>query len=592
MLLALATAVLATKLYPWGASFLLLLPVILERNRWIAVLAVVSVALAYCSIWQSSRLEGQTIVGSVVIDADGKGYMGLIPVCSTKRGVLTGSFEVKWNKYKCAVPVNVSVTGTPLDAFRRYMLSNLSKLESYPLVAGLVLGENLPLHLQEQAIKAGILHIFAISGLQTTFLLSYLWAFSRNRSLVIASGLGLLFIYGFMPSVIRSILMYFVMLSLPRGRSITVNGVAAVGLVGSLFDPLFLTKMSSLLSLIGAGAVVYWGNTRWSQVKTGLSLIPANLLFFHSFSLLGVPTALVVVPVFTVLYGFGLVYALVPLRAVGLTVDLIGSSLLSMVNVVERLPSWIAPNFSSTEIAILLLGIGLAIVLKSRLLAVGALILMLALPPKDQIVFVDVGQGSATLVQHGSSGVLVDTSNSAAVLRAVRWYGVRHLAVIISHDDRDHNGMLGQVRRSFQPTLLEPFKGDNVCFGGVQLAVMWPPPEFRGTDNERSRVVYTPRFNGLITSDIPSEYLPDGDYNFLTVPHHGAAMSQLNLNASVAVISVGRNSYGHPRLETIELLERRHIRVLRTDQCGDIVLDDLGIKCTRGLERSSLGFRF
>jgi len=36
--------------------------------------------------------------------------------------------------------------------------------------------------------------------------------------------------------------------------------------------------------------------------------------------------------------------------------------------------------------------------------------------------------------------------------------------------------------------------------------------------------------------DVPVAYLPNGDYSFFTVPHHGAKLTELSLTSSVAVI--------------------------------------------------------
>ena len=38
----------------------------------------------------------------------------------------------------------------------------------------------------------------------------------------------------------------------------------------------------------------------------------------------------------------------------------------------------------------------------------------------------------------------------------------------------------------------------------------------------------------------------------------------------VAVVSVGKNSYGHPSKEAVNMLQSVNSRVLRTDQRGDI----------------------
>jgi competence protein ComEC len=42
------------------------------------------------------------------------------------------------------------------------------------------------------------------------------------------------------------------------------------------------------------------------------------------------------------------------------------------------------------------------------------------------------------------------------------------------------------------------------------------------------------------------------------------------VSPELAVISVGENKYGHPHKETLEILEKYGIRILRTDREGDI----------------------
>lgn len=62
----------------------------------------------------------------------------------------------------------------------------------------------------------------------------------------------------------------------------------------------------------------------------------------------------------------------------------------------------------------------------------------------------------------------------------------------------------------------------------------------------------------------------------LKVGHHGSKTSTSKelleaVSPKIAVISVGKdNSYGHPYEETLEILKEYDIRVLRTDEVGDI----------------------
>ena len=59
------------------------------------------------------------------------------------------------------------------------------------------------------------------------------------------------------------------------------------------------------------------------------------------------------------------------------------------------------------------------------------------------------------------------------------------------------------------------------------------------------------------------------------MPHHGSKYSSSEeflqaVSPQIAVIQVGKNSYGHPTKEVLQRLERFGINVLRTDKDGDV----------------------
>ena len=61
----------------------------------------------------------------------------------------------------------------------------------------------------------------------------------------------------------------------------------------------------------------------------------------------------------------------------------------------------------------------------------------------------------------------------------------------------------------------------------------------------------------------------------LKVAHHGSKYSTSDIfletvKPGIAVISVGKNSYGHPTQETLKRLEEFGIKILRTDTNGDV----------------------
>lgn len=84
--------------------------------------------------------------------------------------------------------------------------------------------------------------------------------------------------------------------------------------------------------------------------------------------------------------------------------------------------------------------------------------------------------------------------------------------------------------------------------------------------------------------------LPDGQLEVLKVPHHGSktgideayvdwlfgGASKFSL-PSVGIISVGKNTYGHPSDETISLLKEYGVSLYRTDSQGDIEIVSDGL---------------
>ena len=91
-------------------------------------------------------------------------------------------------------------------------------------------------------------------------------------------------------------------------------------------------------------------------------------------------------------------------------------------------------------------------------------------------------------------------------------------------------------------------------------------------------------FTGDISSEIErliiDRYMDESgklSSDILKVAHHGSKYSSDEefvklVGAKLAVISVGKNTYGHPASETIMKLEESGTKVLRTDKSGAIVV--------------------
>lgn len=233
-----------------------------------------------------------------------------------------------------------------------------------------------------------------------------------------------------------------------------------------------------------------------------------------------------------------------------------------------------------------------------------------------EIIFLDVGQGDAILLQEDSWQVLIDGGRSGReVLGRLGHYVPfwdRTLDVIIAtHPDSDHIGGLPGVIKSYRPSLVltngdtsdtdtsvlfeklakEQSREETIAQGtevlfpsGAKLEVLYPShplsPDAPLESNEGSvvaRLAYGDS-SFLFTGDLPQEekFLGDiGEVDILKVAHHGSRYSTSDafldgIKPRDAVISVGENSYGHPAPGVTENLRERGISVSRTDEEGDI----------------------
>ena len=229
-----------------------------------------------------------------------------------------------------------------------------------------------------------------------------------------------------------------------------------------------------------------------------------------------------------------------------------------------------------------------------------------------RIEVLDVGQGDAILLQPAhAAAVLVDGGppgdGLAAMLAAA---GVERLgAAVVSHDQSDHAGgieellgrfpvarlvyarldrdLLGEAR-AVGAAPLHLAEGSDLRSGGLDLEVLWPPPELLaaaapGTDPNQLALVLLARWRGfsmLLTADAEAEAVPldPGPVDVLKVAHHGSDDAGLGAlldrtRPRLAVISVGAgNPYGHPTPATLATLAAHGVKTLRTDRDGTVTI--------------------
>jgi len=238
-----------------------------------------------------------------------------------------------------------------------------------------------------------------------------------------------------------------------------------------------------------------------------------------------------------------------------------------------------------------------------------------------QVIFLDVGQGDSILIQKGTRQILIDGGPSGktelAELGKYLPYFDREIELVIAtHPDKDHiaglidaarNYKIGKVLmtaaekdtqtfKEWKDVLfynkietLEVSRGTEIKFEDANIKIIHPQAKIDASvgdsnnDSVVARLDYEENsflFTGDIESPAEKEILESGeniDVGILKVAHHGSKYSSSEefLDAASpeeAVISVGKNnSYGHPTEAVLEALEKRNVKVFRTDESGDIL---------------------
>lgn len=224
------------------------------------------------------------------------------------------------------------------------------------------------------------------------------------------------------------------------------------------------------------------------------------------------------------------------------------------------------------------------------------------------LTVLDVGQGTAVVVQTHSQVLVYDTGRAfggrilAGYLRA---RGIAHIdTLIISHDDSDHRGGMARLLSSIPARRVIASDGTMHCTrghtwqqDGVHFRLLHPPvhhPDAR-TENDHSCVLLIESAGGkraLLTGDISSaveeEIATPADV--LLVAHHGSGHSSSarflqTVGARAALISVGRNTYGHPHPQVLARLTAAGAEIYRTDMHGALIAEmDDTLKLTKWRE--------
>ena len=260
-----------------------------------------------------------------------------------------------------------------------------------------------------------------------------------------------------------------------------------------------------------------------------------------------------------------------------------------------------------------------------------AIVLLLAFRPAPfEVVVMSVGQGDAVFISAPEGvNILVDAGAAWAGDKYVVPYlerrGVRRLdLLVITHEHADHAGGAAAVARSVRteciavpgcssgqaweailgglatacggklPRVVGLSQGHVIRAGGVTLEVLNPPAKsgvavggHMADANEDSvvlRLVYRD-FSMLLCADAGERFerrILDGPLQatslasqVIKIGHHGSSGASSSrfletVSSSLAIVSVGRNGYGHPSPAAVHRILDAGAEIRQTDTCGAV----------------------
>lgn len=239
-----------------------------------------------------------------------------------------------------------------------------------------------------------------------------------------------------------------------------------------------------------------------------------------------------------------------------------------------------------------------------------------------KVIFLDVGQGDAILIERGSKQILIDGGPSGQALlgklgKYIPFWDREIEMIIATHPDSDHIAGLADAMKNYKVGLImeTSAESDSQMFKKYREIILTKNIEslkgeagikIKLADNQEMEIlnptssdlwdksdtnsssIVTRLSSGkdsfLFTGDLPGkqelDLISSGlalNSRVLKVAHHGSKYSTSQefldkIAPSEAIISVGKNNrYGHPAPETLERLQNKNIKILRTDEIGDII---------------------
>lgn len=248
--------------------------------------------------------------------------------------------------------------------------------------------------------------------------------------------------------------------------------------------------------------------------------------------------------------------------------------------------------------------------------------------------YIDVGESDCVLISSNDKFMLIDAgdrSDEDTILNYLKQQKVKKLDyVICTHPHADHIGAMPDVIKEFDVgkiimpakthttdtfegllaaikqkklKITKPVVGASYEIGKAKFTIIAPNSSDYGNNinNYSVGIKLTYGNNSFVfIGDCEKDAISDILSNKINITsdvlmcgHHGSDTSTTSalikaVNPKNAVISVGKNSYGHPGSSVLQMLKKNDITVYRTDENGTITATSTGMEITFDAKSSNI----